>query len=192
MMSDGPFKNLKLTAPFKRVVETLDNEAFGDTERSDLFCHANLMELSSAGGMDLVAALYKQADKDQLDLDTMGAVTELIRKQNESSFADKMQQELTYRIHHGASLMDGLDMALPSAIERHLHESNNHIQEELIRAQESGDAKPNQVANALTNLGKAYAAVPVNKICAAVKQGNKNAFKDSVSKKQGEDEGPSL
>lgn len=191
-MTDGPFKNLRLSASHKRIVETLGNDAFDDTERSDRICHANLKDLSAAGDLDLVAALMAEARNDQLDLDPMGTVEDVCGRHDKTPFADKLQQELTYRIQHGASLEEGLEQALPSAVERQTQECSNRIQEELLRAQEAGDARPEQVADAMKDLHRALGTVPVDQICDAVKEGNKDAFKESVSKKQGENEGPRL
>lgn len=191
-MTDGPFKNLKLSAPLKKVVKTLGNDAYDDEERSGRICHASLKSLADAGDLALVAALRAKAHSEQMELDALSAVEEVFRDHNGTPFADKLQQELTYCMSHGASLEDSMDQALSGAIRREMQECDNRIQEELVRAQEAGDARPDQVRDAMRDLRRAIGVAPVDRMCEALMKGDDNAFKESVSKKDDVDEGPSL
>lgn len=191
-MTDGPFKNLKLTAHHRKVVETLGNDAFSDDERSSRICHASLKDLSSSGDLDLVAALQNQSKEAQLDLDAVGTVEQIFESNNKTPFANTLQQETRYELHHGKSLEASLEHALPQAVERHLQEFGNRVHESFLQVQEAGDARPNEIAHAMRDLSRAIKFVPVDKICNAVRTGDKNAFKESVAKKSGAEEGPSL
>lgn len=85
-----------------------------------------------------------------------------------------------------------MDKALPSAIRRELQECNNRIQEELVRAQEAGEARAYQVHGAMRDLHRATDDVPLDRLCEAVLKGQAHAFKEIASKKVGIDQGPSL
>ena len=191
-MTDGPFKNLKLTASQKKVVEALENDAFAVEERGDRICHAILNGLADAGDLKLVSALNDLAQKDQFDLDERGVIDEFFDGFGKTPFSDKLQQELTYQIEHGFALKDGMNRALPSAIDRQTYECSNRIKDELLRSRVAGDASRKQVADAIENLHQATAALPVNDIYEAVLEENKNAFKEKSAKKRGKDEGPQL
>ena len=191
-MSDGPFKNLKLVAHHRKVVETLGNDAFSDEERSGRICHAVLKDLSTSGDLDLVAAIQAEMQKDQLDLDVIGTVNQIFEQNNKTPSADALQQETLYCLHHGESLENAFEHALPRAVERQTQEFNNRIQEAFLQAQENGDAKSYEVTDAMRDLQRASLTVPIDMICDALRTGNKNAFKENIKKKQGAEEGPSL
>lgn len=191
-MTDGPFKNLNLSAPLKKVVETLSNDAYDDDERSGRICHACLKSLVDAGDLALVESLRAKADSKQMELDALSAAEEVFRNHNMTSFADKLQKELACHISHSASLKDAMDQALPSAIRRELQECDYRIQEELVRAQEAGEARAYQVRDAMRDLRRATDVVPLDRLCEAVLKGEARAFKESASKKVGIDQGPSL
>jgi len=191
-MTDGPFKNLQLSAQLKKIVKTLGNDAYGDDERGSRICGAVVKNLADAGDLDLVAKLEALAGQQQMDLDPLSSVEEVFRNHPQSPFADKLQQELTYAMAHDAGLEDGLQQALPGAVGREIQECNNRIQEELVRACEAGEARRDQVDDAMQDLRRASDAAPLEDACAAIRSGNKNAFKVTASKKVDAEEGPSL
>lgn len=191
-MTDGPFKNLPLPAQLKKVVKTLANNAYSDEERATRICGAVIKNLADAGDLDLVAKLEALAGQQQMDLDPRSSMEEVFRNHPQSPFADKLQQELIYAMAHDASLEDGLRQALPGAVEREIQECNNRIQEELVRACEAGEASRDQLDDAMQDLRRASDAAPLEDACAAIRSGNKNAFKVTASKKVDAEEGPSL
>ncbi|MEQ8441310.1 MAG: hypothetical protein RKK11_05095 [Alphaproteobacteria bacterium] len=191
-MTDGPFKGLKLTAPQKKLVESVGDIAFDDSERVGRLSHACLQDLAKSGDMKLVANLKAQAANDQMDLDPAGTVKRVFAEHEKSAFSNRLEQNVVYLVQHGASPEKALNEALPDAVQGQVRDCVNRINEELMRARDAGDAKPDQVAQATQHLRRVEGMVPIEKACSALLDGNKDAFKDSVQKKQGDEEGPSL
>ena len=191
-MTDGPFKNLKLASHLKKVVQTLGDANYSDENRGKRICNAVLTDMSSSGDLDLVSALEALADVNQLQLDATGSVDEIFDFHEKTQFADVMQREMRYGLYHRLPVARAFEDALPRTCEHQIQKVVSHIEGELLRSQASGDAKDKDVTSAIQDLKRAKQFAPVDKICDAALSGNKNAFKDSVAKKKGAEEGPPL
>ena len=85
-----------------------------------------------------------------------------------------------------------LDLALEASVRDQIGEVRNRIEEECIRARESGEMRQDQFDRAVTQANAAFDTVAKDAICNALRAGDKDAFKGAASKREGLDEGPDL
>ena len=76
-MTDGPFKNMKLSARWKRFAEAVQNDAVDHAERCALASHAILYDLLTDDNRALLSDLQGYANRVQLDIDPLSAVDEI-------------------------------------------------------------------------------------------------------------------
>jgi hypothetical protein len=191
-MTDGPFKNLKLSRRWKRFAEAAGNDAVDSAERCALASNALVREILTSDTPLLLTKLRTYTERAQLDLDPLSSVAGIFNDHNRTSFSDALQKELSFRLSDHIASGVAMQQALKAAVTTQIIEAKNHFEEECIRACESGEMRQDQFAHTVNRGGVAFNAVPTNEICNAILAGDKNAFKSGISKKEGLDEGPSL
>lgn len=191
-MSDGPFKNLKLGTRWKRFAEAVQNEAFDSSACCALASHALLNEILTDSVRAILAALRAYASRQQLDIDPLSSVESIFNDHMKTPFSDSLQKQVVFRLSDQVTPADAVRQALEASVSEHSSDARNRIVDECIRARETGEMRQDQYSRAVSNVKTIFGLLAKNEVCEALHVGNKNAFKDAVSKKQGLDEGPPL
>lgn len=191
-MSDGPFKNLKLGTRWKRFAEAVQNESFDSSACCALASHALMHEILTDSFRAILAALQAYASRKQLDLDPSSSVGSIFNDHMKTPFSDTLQKQIAFRLSDQVAPADAVRQALEASVNEHSSDARNRIVDEFIRARETGEIRQDQYSHAVNNVKAIFGSLAKNEVCEALHVGNKNAFKDAVSKKQGLDEGPPL
>jgi hypothetical protein len=191
-MSDGPFKNLKLGKRWKRFFDAVQNETFNSPECCAMASHALMHEFFTDNVRAILAALQANANRKQLDLDPLSSVESIFNDNMKTPFSDTLQKQLAFRLNDQVSPADAVQQALEDSVVKHSNDAKDRIVDECLRAREAGEIRHDLFYRSVSNIKASFDALAKNKVCDALLDGNKNAFKDAVSKKQGIDEGPPL
>jgi len=191
-MSDGPFKNLKLSKSWNRFVKAVQNAAFDRAECCALASDALVREILTDSVQALLADLQAYARRKQLDLDPLSSVESIFNVHMKTPFADTLQKEVTFCLSDGVAPVDAVQHALDAAVSEQIREARNRIEEECISAREGGGMLQDHFSRTISQSSTIFDSLIKNDVCKALLAGNKNAFKNAVSKKVGLDEGPSL
>lgn len=191
-MTDGPFKNLKLGSRWKRFAEAVQNDAVDSAQCCALASDALVREILTDTNQVLLADLQAYSGREQLDFDPSSSIESIFNGHSKSPFADTLQKELAFRLSEQIAPDVAIGQALEASVGDQISEARNRIEEECIRARESGEMRQDQFDRTVNHASAAFNALAKNEICNALRAGDKNAFKDAVSKKEGLDEGPSL
>lgn len=191
-MTDGPFKNLKLSSRWKRFAEAVQNDAVDRAARCALASDALVREILTDETQALLTDLHAYGRQEQLDIDPLSSIESIFNGHSRTPFADTLQKELAFRLSEQMPPDAAIDKALEASVGDHICEARNRIEEECIRARESGEMRQDQFDRTVTQASAAFDALAKNEICNALRAGDKNAFKDATSKKEGLDEGPDL
>lgn len=190
-MSDGPFKNLKLNKRWKRFAEAVQNDAFDRAECCAMASNALVHEILTDGVQTLLADLQDYASLKQLDLDPLSSIESIFNVHMKTPFTDTLQKEVALCLCEAAP-SDAARQALKAAVTEQISEAMNRVEEECIRAREAGEMWQDQFQLTVKQARATFNALDINGICEALLAGNKNAFKNAVSKKVGLEEGPPL
>lgn len=191
-MSDGPFRNSKLPKWWKGFGEAVHNDAVDDDERRGRAAHGLLKDILTDDAVSVIAELLAFANRPQLEIDPASTAERIFDNHQKGPFVDLLQRELAYQLGHNQPPKEALSEAMAGAVRDQISEVKNRFQEESIHLAEAGDMKREQCETGVERANKIFGALDVDAICDAVFAGNKNAFKNAVSKKQGLDEGPGL
>lgn len=190
-MMDGPFKNLKLGNHWKRFLEAAQNDVVDMATCCALASDAVVHEILDENH-PLLDNLYTYGCREQLDIDPLFSIENIFNRHNRASFADFLQKELGFRLNDQMSLSPAIEQALKATMSQQISAAGNRIEEECIYACESGKMEWGQLASIMTRVRAIFGALDRDEIYDALRSGNKNAFKDVASKKEGLDEGPPL
>jgi hypothetical protein len=191
-MSDGPLKNLKLGSCWKRLTEAVQNGVVSATECGSLASDSLVQHLATSENCAALKDLEAYTRREQLDFDPLGSVEAIFDAHEKTPFLDTLQKELLFRMANDAPSGEAIDRALDATIKNQIGEAQNRFEEECIRARDTGRMSPEACQCALDKIDAAFNAVERQDVCDALRTGNKNTFKDAVSKKEGLDEGPHL
>lgn len=191
-MTDGPFTNLRLDSRWKRFAESVQNDAVSESERCALASDALVREILTDLNQALLADLEAYVWQEQLDIDPRFSVERIFDRHSKTPFADILHRELTYLLDGQMRSDAAFGQALEASVSDQISEARNRIEEECIRARESGEMRQSQFDRTVTEASAAFDALAEDEICKALRAGDKNAFKEAVSKKEGLDEGPNL
>jgi len=191
-MTDGPFNNLKLGSCWKRFAEAVQNDAVDKAARCALASHALVREILTDETKALLADLHAFGRHEQLDIDPLSSVESIFNGHNKTPFADTLQKELAFRLNEQMPPDAAIEQALEATVSDQIGEARSRIEEECIRARDSGEMRQDQFDRTVTEANAAFDALSKNEICDALRAGDKNTFKGAVSRKEGVDEGPDL
>lgn len=190
-MTDGPLKNLKLSSCWKRLVEAIQRDASESAECGALASDALVRELLTDEVRALLNDLEGYAHRDQMDLDPISSVAGIFDRHDKTPFNDSLQKKLAVRLNQLPSDA-AFDEALEASVKDQMTEARNHLVEECLRARDTGEISRDHCQRAIDKVNASFEAVDLQGICKALRAGNKNAFKDATSKKEGLGEGPTL
>lgn len=191
-MSDGPFRNTKLSKGWKKFAVAVENGAFDSYECCALASDALVREILVHDVPPLLAKLQAIVLGEQLDLDPLSSVESIFDGYSKAPFSDNLQKEVVFRLSEKSEPSEAIMDALDAAVGGRIRETRSHIEEDCIRAREAGEMRPDQFVRTVNQSNVIFEELSKNEICAALLACNKAAFKDDVSKKKGLDEGPRL
>jgi len=191
-MSNGPFKNLKLTKRWKRFAEAVQSDACDLTYCCALASDALLEEILTTEVKAIVTDLVAFGSRAQLDLVPLSSVEEIFNRHSKSAFTDTLQKEVECRVSDQMACSDAIKEAMGAAAGDHICEVKTRIEEECIRSLEFGKMRQDQFYRTVSQSNAILTTLANNEVCEALLACDKKTFKDAVSKKLGLDEGPSL
>ena len=191
-MTDGPFKNLKLSNRWKRFAAAAHNDAVDIAERSAIASDALLHEILTDNTQALLVDLQTYTGRAQLDLDPMSSVEGIFNNHSKTPFSDTLQKELVFRLNQQIATDIAIQQAVKASVEDHASKASSRIEEECIDARESGKMHRDQSRRTLAHSRATFDALATKDICDALWAGDKNAFKNAAAKRKGLDEGPRL
>ncbi len=191
-MTDGPFRNLKLGSGWKRLADAAQNDASSTTECGLLATDGLVRHLATKENCAAVQELEAYTLQPQLDFDPRATIEEIFDDYEKTPFLDTLKKELLYRIADGTPPAEALDLALDAAVEEEVGEARNRFEEECIRLRDTGKMSRHACQRAIGKTNDAFDAVNRRDVCAAIRKGDKNAFKAATAKRVGLDEGPGL
>ena len=191
-MSDGPFKHLRLGSPWKRFAAASCNNAVDTTERCALAKDALMREILTDENRALLRDLRAYTRCGQLDFEPRSPVDTIFRSHPKTAFGDILQREMAFRVADQMTPDAAFERALEASVHEHIGKAKSRIREEYIRALECGELTQDQYDCTVTQANATFDALAETDICDALREGDRNAFKDDVSKRTGLDEGPNL
>lgn len=179
-MTDGPFRNSAITTRWKHYGQDLVSDAVSAEERVKQACHSVL------GDIKFFDQLYRELDArashDQMDLDSVAATETIFDNNERSTLGDALERNLLCNLREGMPERQSLDLALEQAVGEFLANAKNRIDEECIRARDVGDMSRSDFSKGLKRNQETFAAIDVDSVCAALENGDKNAFRRTVRK----------
>jgi hypothetical protein len=188
-MSDGPFKNLKLPQRWKVFSYAVQNEAFERSHCCALASHALLMDIFSKNITGLLLDLQRASSQVNLKPSTLD---EMFNAFGSTPFSKILQKELAWRVSGSVVNSDAIKEALSAAVMEQARQANDRIVDQCIISREFGNMRQDQFNLAVRASSSILNSISIDPICQALFAGNRNFFKDSVSKKTGLEDGPSL
>jgi hypothetical protein len=189
-MSDGPFRNAELPSRWKRYGQELVSDAASPEERTTLACHSMVGDVDMKTFSTLFSELKVYADRPQPDLDAVTEVETIFENHAPSPQADALQRHLIANLRDQIPSEKALDQALESATKEWIDITKNRLDEECIRAREFGDMSLEDYQKGIKRNRETFASVNPGQLRDALAAGNKRAFRQTVAKKDGVDEGP--
>lgn len=186
-MTDGPFKNLKLDSRSRRFAEAVQNEAEDHATRCALGSHA-IVNGILAGNDKLIRELQGYGADGQLDLDPNASIKSIFEKHNKSEFSDDLQREVAMRLHEGESSRNAINKAFEACVETNIGKTLTRIQEAGYEAHREGPMYKDQLERLIEGSNHIIKSLDRQRIQEAVKNCNKNAFKQDAKKRAGLDD----
>lgn len=191
-MSDGPFKNSRLTRRWQRFSDAVLNATFESGFCGSLAADGMVRETLTDKGQNLLADLKTYVGGKQMEFDQLSSIETIFDRHSKSTFADSLQKELMFRLGDQVAPVDVLRQALVASVKKMARDLCNRLEDECIRLNETGKMRQDQVAYFRSQVNEIFANMDTDKISSALFDQNKNAFKVELSKKEGLDDGPSL
>lgn len=189
-MTDGPFRNAKLSCRWKRYGQDLVSDATSDEEGAAQACHSMLGDADMTIFSPILSALEAHAQRSQLDLDPVYSTDAIFDSHSKSPLTDTLQKHLTANLRDQMPRDVALDQALASTAKDWIDVTKNRLDEECIHARDLGDMSKDDYGKAIERNRDTFAAINPGDLCGALTSGNKRAFKQMLRKKAGVDEGP--
>lgn len=181
-MTDGPFRNSALSNKWKQYGRDLVNDAVSQDERVKQACHSMLGAIDMKAFDRLYRELDARASRDQMDLDAIAATESIFDNNERSSLGDALERNLLCNLREGISEQKSLDLALGSAVSELIGNAKNRIDEECIRARDVGDMSRSDFIKGVQRNLETFSSIDVGSLCAALENGNKNAFRRTARK----------
>ena len=179
-MTDGPFRNSALSTRWKQYGQDLVSDAASQDERVKQACH------SVFGDIKFFDRLYGELDartsREKMDLDSVAATETIFDNNERSTMSDTLERNLLCNLREGMPERKSLDLALEQAVGEILANAKNRIDEECIRARDVGDMSRSDFSKGLQRNRETFAAIDVGSVCAALENGNKDAFRRTMRK----------
>jgi hypothetical protein len=189
MMSDGPYRNLKLDRKSKRFAEAVQNDAVDESMRCALAADAIVNSILRENG-DLIKDLLNYGSDGQLDFDPQATVNSICDVHAKSQFGDHLTREIGMRLKDGEQPQAAIGNSLTAVLETHVGEFQTRIQEVCIDAYNNGEMYRDQLEAYVSGSNRALKNLDQPRILNAIKNGNKSEFKNDTKMKNNIDDGP--
>lgn len=189
-MTDGPFRNAKLSSQWKQYGKDLVNDAVSSEERAARACHSMLGDVDAKAVGSLLSALKGHAESPQIDLDPVSSAEAILERHAKSPLTDILHKHLIANLRDRMWSDQALDQALGSAVAESIAIAKNRLDEECVRARDLGDMNNEHYRKAIDRNRETFDAIGTIELCHALLSGSPSAFKHAIRKKAGVDEGP--
>ena len=192
-MSDGPFKNLRLSKHWKKFAKAAYNDAFDLSECHALVSHAIVQDILTDPVRALFLVLKSRLAQRQTEMDPLSLIDRIFAEYSKGQFVDILQKEMVYCVSVDSTFSNEIfKQALTSALDEQINISRAHFQDECILIHEIGGMKKGQLDRTIDRSVMVFDSLDRKGICDAIFACNKDVFKKATAKKNGLDEGPSL
>jgi hypothetical protein len=188
-MTDGPFRNAKLTSSWKRYGDDLVSEATSLGECAARACHSMLDEMDIKHVSALIRALQGKATEVQSDLDSGWSAAAVFAAHPPSLIGDQLQRHLSARLGSGIAFADAIELALHDTVKDWTRQTQIRMAEECMSARDRGDMARTKYDEGIARNSAVFASIDREALAACMRSGDKRAFKP-VLNKTGVDEGP--
>ncbi|AJD52945.1 hypothetical protein SAMN02744133_107104 [Thalassospira xiamenensis M-5 = DSM 17429] len=189
-MTDGPFRNSKLSGRWKRYGRDLVSDATSQNERTAQACHSMLGDVDLAGISELLKGLKELTLEAQMDLDPVSLAESIFDNHIKAPLVDILQKHLLANLRDQMNSAVALDEAIKSAANAWIGETKNRIDEECIRARDIGDMTKEEYAMSISRNNETFSLIDPNALGNALYTGLKNTFRNANHNREGLDEGP--
>jgi hypothetical protein len=190
IVSDGPFRNLKLSNKWKRYGDQLASDAASPEERVEQACGAILGDVDSKSVSALYWELRSMASQSQLDLIPGSTLQLIFDKREPSIFAHKLSRHVVANMQNGDPILQALDAGMVSAISDLLEVTKNRLDEHCIEARALGDMKGEAFHIGLKRNSETFATIDHKAIGEALIAGKTHVFNGPSKRRTGVDDGP--
>lgn len=187
-MTDGPFRNSALSNKWKQYGQDLVSDAISHDERVKQACHSVLGAIDMKAFERLYRELDARASRDQMDLDAVAATETIFDNCERTTLSDTLERHLLCNLREGLPERKSFDLALERAVSEILDNAKNRIDEECIRARDTGDMSRSDFHKGLERNKETFEGVDAASLCTALENGNKNAFRRTA--RRDTDDGP--
>lgn len=187
-MTDGPFRNLRLSTRWKKFGEQLVSDAASPAERIKQACHSMMTDAGVREFSSMVQDLSAYLAQSQLTLDPIADTEAVIERHPMSSLSDILRRMLITNLHDGLSPADALQPAMEATTQEWIGIVKNRQDEHCIQARDLGDMSRADYQKGLERNAEAFSNINVQNLCRAMKDGDRRAF--SSPKLMTVDEGP--
>lgn len=189
-MTDGPFRNAKLSKRWKRYGQSLVSDAETPAARALLACDCMLEDVNMDVVGSILADLTAYAQRAQLDLDPGTAVEAIFEGHPPSDMTDAFRRQLMANLMDGVPADLALSQAISTVVKNLIDTTKSRLASECMHARTRGDMSVDDYRRGISRNNETFSAINQDEICAALVSGNKRAFKQSREKKSGVDDGP--
>ncbi|HBK07158.1 MAG TPA: hypothetical protein DDZ81_15125 [Acetobacteraceae bacterium] len=189
-MTDGPFRNAKLSSRWKRYGEDLVSDAASPKERIAQACHSMLDDFDIKAFSSILSSLRRYVQHPQMDLDPTAPVETIFDNNPRSFLTDSLQKHIAANLRDQLSPEVALHRALGSTVREWIGITRNRMDEECIVARDNRDMSREEYKKGIERNGVTFAGINPGDLCDALTKGNRQAFKSELRKKAGVDEGP--
>lgn len=189
-MTDGPFRNAKLSSRWKRYGQALVSDAESPAARALLACDCMLEDVNMDVVGSLLAELKAYVQRAQLDLDPGPAVEAIFEEHPPSDMTDAFRRQLMANLMDSTPADLALDQAIATVVKDLIDTTRSRLASECMHARTRGDMSVEDYRKGISRNNETFSAINQDEICAALVSGNKRAFRKSREKKSGVDDGP--
>ena len=191
-MSDGPFSHAGLAACHLKALESLGDPSFSDKERSNILSHAVVTDVTKSGAMAFIQDWFASDVNGTLPGILDRDLDETLAKHGEPPFVHMLKQEIDYS--HDSDMLTGHWNVKPldRALKRQLDGTCQNLEAVILKTRELGKISADKAVEMRRNLNPAKEGVSIRGLRKELLTEKDDAFKSSVAKRQGVDQGPAL
>ena len=191
-MSDGPFSHAGLAAPHLKALESLGDPSISDKERSNILSHAVVTDVTKSGAMAVIQDWFAFDVNGTLPGILDRDLDETLAKHGEPPFVHMLRQEINCSQDTDMSTGHWNVKPLDRALKRQIEGMCQNFEAAIMTARELGKISADKAVVMRRNLNPAREGVSIRGIRKELLAENNDAFKSSVAKRQGIDQGPAL
>ena len=189
-MTDGPFRNANLSGRWKRFGDDLVSDASSASERSAQASHSMLGDMDWSTVSPLLRDLTALFEDRQLDLDAVARASAIFGKHPKTPFLESLRRHVAASLREGNYGSDAIAQALNRSVRDWTGMARSRIEEECIRARDTGDMTWDNYRKGVARAREAFDGIECGQIARALLAGDRRAFSQATTRAVGVDEGP--